>query len=381
MYHLVSKLFSCKNYWHRKKDSLVFQSKEALDSYQKSHLNQICNYHNIAYNEAKKIKDIPSFKPCANFMGMTSSGTTSGHSKQYAYPRPQYDLIENHHIWRIEKSHGLTNTGNVLVFRYHDMAIPSINIDTGYMAAGNNQAYILDYGAGADWDWIVSAIQDFKYIIMSPTEIQLLYQIKSSFKCPVILTRETATDNVLEMAREMFPLVINKLRCWDGGLGFFSCPYYRLHVYDELCFIESDELQSTDFFNYCHPFIKYCNGDEGILEEGMCSCGIYGKYFKEFWGRRVDALMIENKMVSGHRVSAALQIVLRELKTNLSYKIIQNSLEEVEFYYCGQVDDARLQKIAMCLTSLLKCRIIVYQDDNLLNMKSKNCLVKSLILG
>ena len=146
-------------------------------------------------------------------------------------------------------------------------------------------------------------------------------------------------------------------------------------------FIEEDELKTTDFFNYCHPFIKYCNGDEGILEEGMCSCGIYGKYFKEFYGRRVDAVMIENKLVSGHRISAALQIVLRELRINLSYKIIQNTLEEIEFYYCGEISDNALQKIAQCLASLLKCKVVIYQDNNLLNMKSKNCLVKSQFVG
>ncbi len=381
MYHLVSKLFLCKHYWNRKKDSLIFQNKEQLFNFQENALKKICSYHNIVYNNIDLIDDIPEFKSCLKFMEMTSSGTTSGHSKKYAYPRPQYDLIESHHIWRIEKSHNLLQSKPVLVFRFNDLVAFNIGEVFDYMALGKNKVHVIDYNNAIDWDKAADYINGHKYVVMSPTEIQLLYQTKRHFSCPVILTRETLIENVYDMAKEMFTSVINKMRCWDGGLSFFSCPYNRLHVYDELCFVEkTDKLISTDFFNYCHPFIKYHNGDDGILDEGLCKCGIYGKFFEEFWGRRVDALLVDNKLVSGHRISVGLQTVLRKLGVNISYKIHQKTHDEVEFHYFGVIEQDDLNKIAACLSALVKCKIIIYYDSNLLNMKSKNCLVKSELL-
>jgi len=384
--HLFSKLFSSKKYWDLHKSSLIFKSKSALDDFQYEMLRRICSIHNTVYSEQKIQTDILPMKPSGAFWAMQSSGTQSGCPKKYTYPKPFYELIENHHIWRIEQSHELTNPGKVLSFRYNEIINFNVHETSHYYAAGlDNNVWIVEYSHRCkDWDKISKSILEggYKYVIASPTEIQLLYfNAPATFQCPVISTRETLMPHVKEMALQMFPKVINKMRCWDGGLSFYSCDNDRLHIYDELCYVENDGvLISTDFYNYCHPFIKYANGDAGIIEEGMCTCGIYGKYFTEFQGRYVDAIKLGHEYVAGTRISMAIQTVLGKLKVALSYKLVQESEKLCVFNYCGNIQNQELALVVKTLELLTKSKIQVVHDVNLLRVNSKNCTVKSKLL-
>lgn len=67
------------------------------------------------------------------------------------------------------------------------------------------------------------------------------------------------------------------MRCWDGGVTFFTCPHHTYHLLDGLAAVSTDHhrLISTDFYSLPSPFIDYWNGDFATLgsEYLRCPCG------------------------------------------------------------------------------------------------------------
>ena len=67
------------------------------------------------------------------------------------------------------------------------------------------------------------------------------------------------------------------MRCWDGGVTFFTCPYRTYHLLDGLAAVSTDDhrLVSTDFYSLASPFIDYWNGDFATIgaEYERCQCG------------------------------------------------------------------------------------------------------------
>jgi hypothetical protein len=80
------------------------------------------------------------------------------------------------------------------------------------------------------------------------------------------------------------------MRCWDGGVSFFTCEHHTYHLLEDLAYVysdESDKLVSVDFFSYPSPFVNYSNGDYCQVEEKWekCDCGRWHRPFK-FMNRR-----------------------------------------------------------------------------------------------
>lgn len=80
------------------------------------------------------------------------------------------------------------------------------------------------------------------------------------------------------------------MRCWDGGVSFFTCKHHTYHLMDELSYVYSDSenrMRSVDFFSYPSPFINYWNGDYAQVadEYKKCQCGRWYRPFK-FLSRR-----------------------------------------------------------------------------------------------
>lgn len=67
------------------------------------------------------------------------------------------------------------------------------------------------------------------------------------------------------------------MRCWDGGVTFFTCPHHTYHLLDGLAAVRVDDhrLVSTDFYSLPSPFIDYWNGDYASLDADYrrCACG------------------------------------------------------------------------------------------------------------
>jgi hypothetical protein len=67
------------------------------------------------------------------------------------------------------------------------------------------------------------------------------------------------------------------MRCWDGGVTFFTCKYNTYHLLDSLAWAYSNDyrLVSYDYFSLPSPFVNYWNGDYADIsdEYERCRCG------------------------------------------------------------------------------------------------------------
>jgi hypothetical protein len=74
------------------------------------------------------------------------------------------------------------------------------------------------------------------------------------------------------------------MRCWDGGVTFYTCRHNTYHLIDGLAWAFSDKHQrliSTDFFSLPSPFVNYWNGDYCTISNDYqrCRCGrIYRQF-------------------------------------------------------------------------------------------------------
>lgn len=67
------------------------------------------------------------------------------------------------------------------------------------------------------------------------------------------------------------------MRCWDGGVTFFTCKYNTYHLLDSLAWAYSEDykLISYDYFSLPSPFVNYWNGDYAEISNQYerCKCG------------------------------------------------------------------------------------------------------------
>ncbi len=86
------------------------------------------------------------------------------------------------------------------------------------------------------------------------------------------------------------------MRCWDGGVTFFTCQYNVYHLLDGLAWAHTDNderLISTDFFSLPSPFVNYWNGDYCSIgnEYKQCQCG---RMYREFAINRTRSVAVSS---------------------------------------------------------------------------------------
>ena len=372
--------------WDNEKYNLIFRNKHSLDNYQNNLYKNIKAYY---CHTDKTYKS--NLNPCLYDKDTTllrTSGSQSSLSRSYRYSNPQYLTIENHHWWRIEESHGLTDSGLILDFCYvssKDTIEPYLEcyVDDKvfcYPPVGIHNTYkLFYYRRNTNHSSLISSLKEMqdlnpKIIMCSPSQLEFLY-LKSKgevkFNCPLVTTRETLHPHVRNMGLKMFPKIINKMRCWDGGLTFYECNKGVLHICDELSLVEEladHKLASTDFFNFATPFINYLNGDCGIIEQKLCECGVYGNVFKIFHGRTTSVIKIGDYVITGSLIvedvnslfkygGCSSQIFSYSMNEkyngnpfvgfDIVYSIRQNKNGNIDFFYhsCPKFTD--LQKNAL----------------------------------
>jgi hypothetical protein len=327
-----SAYFDGMEWWNRNREALVFKDEGLLRSHQEKALRYLRTH--FGHPPEPLISQIPALKSSHGSLTLKTSGTMSAVRREYHYPWPQYEAIENHHWWRIENAWGLTAPGVIVEFFYNPRYLIEQDgyrewnpiteetkplLDDGpedklygprqiLSLGSHNSVYHISYNritSRQTWAYNLerAAAMKPKLVVMSPSQFQAAWFHTGGFRfgCPVVMTREVLTKETRRQASEAFTTVIDKMRCWDGGLGFYECPFGRRHVYDELSIVreEDSRLISTDLFNYCHPFINYWNGDTGRLGRGKCGCGVYGSYLEEMNGRVNDAIMIGGVIFPG----------------------------------------------------------------------------------
>jgi len=305
---------------------------------------------------------------------LRTSGSQSSIRRRYLYSSPQYECIENHHWWRIESAHGLEEPGIVFDLGYSPTYLQHEEYRESYISdydgvhdptGRHNTHKLIWYRRNTGSSALVETLQEArdqnpKIVMCSPSQIEFLYarsEGKVQFDCPLISTRETLYPHVRKMALKMFPKVIDKMRCWDGGLTFYECAEGRLHVCDELCHVEQLDdglLACTDYFNFSTPFLRYLNGDAGSLACGHCSCGVYGNYLTKFDGASRSLIWIGDYAIPGSLVVEDINSLfefggcasnvfslsmIEKYHGNpfegydILYRVIQHKDESIEFLY------------------------------------------------
>lgn len=125
----------------------------------------------------------------------------------------------------------------------------------------------------------------------------------------VFTTSEMLLPHQKQIIEEAFNCpVYNHYGCYDGGAQALECSVRNgFHVTEEKVVLEvadsfgnplpkgeSGSIITTDLHNYAMPFIRYVNGDLGILSEDDCPCGRKLQLLKKLEGRTTDFIKLKN---------------------------------------------------------------------------------------
>lgn len=403
-------IFSDFGLWKKYRKKTLFFTPDELEFFQKNRLNYIQKIHNTEIAKIEVNSKIP--EPNSRFIKhieLKRSGTTSSTSlgRSYLYSMPHQRVMEEHHIWKLEHFNNLKTPGNVLYLavsshpcklagftnRHGEIPISnkqycSIFGPVIYAPCGShNKTFYFYHNCSKDYgkeQWLINLdlaqSMDIKFVRCSPSILETLYYNAPNnfkFNCPVVLSEESLTPRVREIAFKLFTDVIDKMMCWDGGMGWFECSNKRKHVYDEFCYLEyvNNQIVSTDLHNEAMPFFRYYNGDYGELKCGLCKCGLYGNYFETFYGKQIESFLINDRIVSGRYISESLSVLFRGAsmvdglkisnpfgKYDIFYRIIQKENGDIDFLYHSKI---KLNNSEINLIILVLNWIIYQKKENL----------------
>jgi len=109
-----------------------------------------------------------------------------------------------------------------------------------------------------------------------------------------------------------------------------------MHITMEHCILESDEennLIVTNLDNYSQPFIRYKNGDVGVIDTSPCACGNTAPRITELYGRANENIILKNGSSVNGIFFANLLDQAGFINSNkmLRFQIIQNVAGEIVF--------------------------------------------------
>ena len=87
---------------------------------------------------------------------------------------------------------------------------------------------------------------------------------------------------------------------------------------------ETGKVLVTDLTNYAMPFIRYENGDLGVLTSEKCRCSVNLPSMKPIEGRIEDIIVTKDKLIS----SLAINPIFNSLPIN-QYQIVQETEDEI----------------------------------------------------
>lgn len=324
-------LFFDENKWNKLKLFSLFDCERDLLKYQ--------NFLIKKYSANKRSETI----------NLLTSGSSDGIRKSYFYPKNTFRLVDNHHMWRIFHSHGIKSGNAVKIFQSRTgdgiLKNPIKDSSMGFQNLTWNLTYDPCQSNKSFWESRIKQIRRMKpvFIYTSPSVFLSMQDfIESSFDFPAIFSCETLTDTTRKNALHFFTNVIDKMRDWTTGFGFFECNKGSKHVYDDLCAVrqgEKNELLCLDFFNSSGS--ENISDDRGFICKKKCECGIYGNILESFEGKHFECLV----STKGIKYSANLvsnQILgLQKMGLNLKeYQIIQDKHKNItiktRFGLCDQ---------------------------------------------
>ena len=109
-----------------------------------------------------------------------------------------------------------------------------------------------------------------------------------------------------------------------------------MHITMEHCMLEADEennLIVTNLDNYSQPFIRYKNGDVGVIDHTPCTCGYATPRLTELHGRVNENIILKDGASVNGIFFANLLDQTGFINSNkmLRFQIIQNVAGEIVF--------------------------------------------------
>lgn len=320
-------------------EKIFFKNLDEIQIYQEKMLN-LLKVKSLKHKETIEIQ---------------SSGTSHVLPKVYNYDKKMYQIIEDYHWNRIIYFNKIPK-GPIIRFKpvnYVDNE--SIKPKREWATGIKNTVYYIPYNGDTFyedyWKKIFIKIKKLKPSIFycTPSLFTCLEPfIKERFNCSIIFSQETLYDYTRNKAKLWFNQVIDKMRCWDGGLSFFECRYGTKHINDELCVAKSvnNQIISTDLFNYAQEFINYKNDDIGEIEIKQCACGIFGNVFKKFEGKNIQCIKSENnELIPGTLFANELSYISSK-SNGFKFKILQKEDKNIEVYVDRKIKQSTADKIA-----------------------------------
>lgn len=121
---------------------------------------------------------------------------------------------------------------------------------------------------------------------------------------------------------------------WIAG----ECEKENYHLWEDICYVETvikmgtSELVGTNLHNFAMPFIRYEQGDLGIIgDTTSCPCGRTSKILTTFLGRKNDAFTFSDGriMTSAYLLDAVYDLLLKNVVAIADFCLIQESLHLV----------------------------------------------------
>jgi phenylacetate-coenzyme A ligase PaaK-like adenylate-forming protein len=319
-----------KNYIKTICSSLLFQDPKIIRSISKMMKENIEEYakkHTKVYAETNKIFTRKDFEIKDNWlsraidekrvMSQNTSGSTTGKSFSFHNDKKYFEWIQdNAEFDLILKEYGLHGKHikilNLLKYPFNPK-LENFFLETKNFSqhkfhsfsAKNFTTFFVDFSKYSDdpdlWHEQLLDLFDknrFDIILCSGPVLNVLikYIKKNNFKKNIchLLSHTTQFPR-----QEDFEFLKNNgnidhfcdhMRCWDGGVTFFTCKFGTRHLLDNFSWAwegENKKLICTDYFNLATPFINYWNGDlcEIIDEYQKCECGRFFRPFKMLQNR------------------------------------------------------------------------------------------------
>ncbi|RLD79870.1 MAG: hypothetical protein DRJ15_08415 [Bacteroidetes bacterium] len=162
--------------------------------------------------------------------------------------------------------------------------------------------------------------------------------IKGINPIAVSCTSETLFPEYRKMIEEVFQApLFNQYGCGECNSIAFECKEHNgMHVSMEHCILESDEnnnLIMTNLDNYSQPFIRYKNGDMGVIDTNPCACGNAAPRLTELHGRANENIILKDgSSVNGIFFANLLdQAGFINSSKMLRFQVIQDVAGEIEF--------------------------------------------------
>ena len=123
--------------------------------------------------------------------------------------------------------------------------------------------------------------------------------IKGIRPLAVSCTAETLFPEYRKLIEEVFQApLFDQYGCGECNSIAFECSEHNgMHITMEHCILETDENSHfivTNLDNFSQPFIRYRNGDTGIIDHSPCACGNNSPRIVQLHGRASENVILKD---------------------------------------------------------------------------------------